>query len=76
VVADISIETGKNLQRGMAQLSEGLLAFVRNPLTHDAKEIRPHEAMRMVALVDMLVRQVDATPVPARAEGDTPTDVR
>jgi uncharacterized protein (TIGR02391 family) len=59
VVADLGTEDGKNVQRGMAHLSEGLLAFVRNPLTHNAAEIDSVAAMRMIALVDMLVRAVD-----------------
>jgi uncharacterized protein (TIGR02391 family) len=63
VVADLSTEDGKNVQRGMAHLSEGLLAFVRNPLTHNAAEIGSLTAMRMIALVDMLVRAVDEAPV-------------
>jgi uncharacterized protein (TIGR02391 family) len=65
VVADLTTEDGKNVQRGMAHLSEGLLAFVRNPLTHNASEIESVTAMRMIALVDMLVRAVDEAPAPS-----------
>ncbi len=77
VIADLGTETGRNRQRGMVQLSEGLLAFIRNPLTHDASEIEPQTAMRMIALIDMLLRQVDAAPVAIAAapqDGETPTD--
>jgi uncharacterized protein (TIGR02391 family) len=62
VVADLRTDDGKNVQRGIAHLSEGLLAFVRNPLTHNAAEIDSAAAMRMIALVDMLVRAVDQAP--------------
>jgi uncharacterized protein (TIGR02391 family) len=62
VVADLRTDDGKNIQRGIAHLSEGLLAFVRNPLTHNAAKIDSAAAMRMIALVDMLVRVVDQAP--------------
>ena len=67
VVGDLATEDGRNLQRGMAHLSEGLLAFVRNRLTHNAAEIDPAVGMRMVGLVDMLVRVVDDAPISTAA---------
>lgn len=62
VIADRKGDTGRNRQRGMAHLSQGLIAFVRNPLTHNTREVEPITAMRMVGIVDLLVRCVDEWP--------------
>jgi uncharacterized protein (TIGR02391 family) len=62
VVNDLADKNDKNVQQGMAHLSAGLCAFVRNPLAHKSEQIEPAQAMRMVALVDMLVRKVEDRP--------------
>ena len=60
VVADLDTETGRSVQRGTVHLAQGILARLRNPLTHEDVELEPHEALEMVALISRVVRDVDA----------------
>jgi uncharacterized protein (TIGR02391 family) len=59
-VADLSTETGQSIQRGTAHLAQGIVARVRNPLTHDDDELDPVDAMELAALISRVVRDVEA----------------
>jgi uncharacterized protein (TIGR02391 family) len=39
VVADLSTKTGENIQRGTLYLAQGIVARMRNPLTHESVEL-------------------------------------
>jgi uncharacterized protein (TIGR02391 family) len=59
IVADLSTDTGKNMQRGTLQLAQGIVARLRNPLIHQTVELEPLEALEMAALISRVVRDVD-----------------
>jgi uncharacterized protein (TIGR02391 family) len=59
VVADLSTETGKNIQRGTLHLAQGIIARMRNPLTHESGDLEPVEALEMVAVISRVVRDLD-----------------
>lgn len=65
VVPNLIDETNRNIQRGMAHLSQWLCALVRNPLAHKPTQLDRAEAMRMVGMIDLLVRRVEDRPQPA-----------
>ena len=58
-VADVSVPTGQNIQRGIAHLAEAIIAAVRNRLTHESAEIPMPEAMEMLGMMSHLLRLVD-----------------
>jgi uncharacterized protein (TIGR02391 family) len=60
VLADLTTETGQNIQRGVAHLAQAILAAVRNPLTHESGEIPMAEAMEMLAMMSHVLRRIDA----------------
>ena len=64
VLADLTTETGRNIQRGTGFLAQGLIARVRNVLTHEKVELDPAEAMEMVGLVSRVARDIEAAPAP------------
>ncbi len=64
VLADLSTETGDNIQRGVAHLAQAIIAAVRNPLTHESGEILMAEAMEMLAMMSHVLRRIDAAPAP------------
>jgi uncharacterized protein (TIGR02391 family) len=71
VIADLSTETGRNIQRGTSHLAQGVVARVRNVLAHESVELEPVEAMEMVGLVSRVVRDVDgASEVASHANND------
>jgi uncharacterized protein (TIGR02391 family) len=74
-VADTQLDpdTIRSIQQGMLYLSQGLWFLVRNPLTHHSTEIEPTEAMRIVGLVDMLVRRVEGKAAPPSSSVEEPT---
>ncbi len=59
VVADLTTESGKNIQRGTMYLAQGIVARVRNPLSHEDDELDPVDAMEIAALISRVVREVD-----------------
>jgi uncharacterized protein (TIGR02391 family) len=59
VVADLSTETGRNIQRGTAYLAQGVLARLRNVLAHEKVELDSIEALEMVGLVSRVARDID-----------------
>jgi hypothetical protein len=67
-VADPALdpETQWNIRQGMVHLSQGLWFLIRNPHTHHSTEIEPTEAMRIVGLVDLLVRRIENRPPATR----------
>jgi uncharacterized protein (TIGR02391 family) len=60
VVADLSTSTGRSVQQGTMFLAQGVIARLRNPLSHEKVELDPQEAMEMAALISRVVRDVDA----------------
>lgn len=60
VVADLSTETGRNIQRGTLLLAQGVWARMRNVLAHENVELDPTEAMEMVAIISRVVRDIAA----------------
>jgi len=73
VVPDLIDENNRNIQRGMSHLSQGLCALVRNPLAHKSAQLDRAEAMRMVAMIDLLVRRVEDRPRPQVSSAEVPS---
>jgi uncharacterized protein (TIGR02391 family) len=59
VVADLAGETGKNIQRGTMLLAQGIVARMRNPLTHETVDLELLEALEMVAVISRVLRDLD-----------------
>jgi uncharacterized protein (TIGR02391 family) len=75
VVADLSTETGVNVQRGTTHLAQAIVACVRNRLTHERAEITPSEAMEMLAMMSHVLRQMDyAAAEPRNSPNQGPLD--
>lgn len=72
-VADMSVPTGQNIQRGIAHLAEAIIAAVRNRLTHESPEIPVADAMEMLAMMSHLLRLVDD---PWRPVGPPPAEAQ
>lgn len=60
VVSDAPGDQGVNMREGTAQLALGIVARLRNVLTHEKVEVPAHEAMEMVAIISRVVRDVEA----------------
>jgi uncharacterized protein (TIGR02391 family) len=62
VVTNLTDDNDRNIQRGTAHLAAALCALVRNPLAHTSSQPDPKEAMRMLAIIDLVMRRVEARP--------------
>lgn len=60
VVSDAPGDQGTNMREGTAYLALGIVARLRNVLTHENVEVPAHEAMEMVAMISRVVRDVEA----------------
>jgi uncharacterized protein (TIGR02391 family) len=67
VVADLFTETGRNVQRGTLLLAQGIIARLRNPLTHESTEPHAQEAMEMVAIISRVLRDIEGGAVTPQA---------
>lgn len=47
------------MREGTAYLALGIVARLRNVLTHENVEVPAHEAMEMVAMISRVVRDID-----------------
>jgi hypothetical protein len=56
----LETETGRNIQRGTVHLAQGIIARLRNPLTHEDLELVPNEALEMVGLISRVARDVES----------------
>ena len=70
VVADLTVPTGRNVQRGITYLAEAIVAGVRNRLTHESAEIEVPEAMEMLAMMSHVLRLVDQPWTPSSTSTD------
>lgn len=59
VLADLSSQTGKNMQRGYMDLFAGAMSAVRNPKAHDNISIPPERALHLLFLGSMLWTTLD-----------------
>jgi hypothetical protein len=48
------------MREGTAHLALGIVARLRNVLSHEKVEVPAHEAMEMVAMISRVVRDVEA----------------
>jgi uncharacterized protein (TIGR02391 family) len=60
IVGDLTTETGRNRQRGMMLIAQGIFAAVRNPLAHQRIVVPAPEAHRMVAMIAFVIEAVEA----------------
>lgn len=60
VVGDLATETGRNRQRGMMLIAQGIFAGVRNPLAHQRIVVPGSEARQIVAMIAFVVEAVEA----------------
>jgi uncharacterized protein (TIGR02391 family) len=58
VLADLSSKTGKDYQRGVMLLCQGVAASIRNPLTHAKHDLSAEEAAEMLATMSLLYRTI------------------
>jgi uncharacterized protein (TIGR02391 family) len=63
VVADLETKTGENVQRGTLYLAQGIVARLRNPLTHESGELNAVEALEMAAIISRVLRDLDGAQV-------------
>jgi uncharacterized protein (TIGR02391 family) len=68
VVADLSTESGRNIQRGTLLLAQGIFARMRNPYSHDNLELDAADALEMLSVISHVVRDVDASVAAAETE--------
>ncbi len=61
-LADLSNETGQSIQRGVMLLTQGVFAAIRNPIAHERVDLDLTEALEMLAVVNFVVRAVNARP--------------
>jgi len=60
VVGDLATETGRNRQRGVMLIAQGIFAGVRNPLAHQRIVVPAPEARQIVAMIAFVVEAVEA----------------
>ncbi len=60
IVGDFATETGRNRQRGMMLIAQGIFAGVRNPLAHQRIVVPASEARQIVAMIAFVVEAVEA----------------
>jgi uncharacterized protein (TIGR02391 family) len=64
VFADLSTQTGKDIQQGLHFLLKGALLAIRNPRAHEQFKSRDEvEALEELALASLLMRRLDAARV-------------
>lgn len=60
VLADLSTETGQNIQAGYHRIFMGVMAAIRNPNAHELfEEMGEDEALEQLGLASMLMRRLD-----------------
>jgi uncharacterized protein (TIGR02391 family) len=66
VVADVTSDTGKSIQRGTTLLAQGVFAAMRNLVAHNDVSIPHEEALEMLATISFVARRIDAAhpPIP------------
>lgn len=57
-LANVATKTGKDYQRSMMLLCEGVAGAIRNPLTHAKLELRPEEAIEMLSIMSLVYRRI------------------
>jgi uncharacterized protein (TIGR02391 family) len=60
IVGDLATETGRNRQRGMMLIAQGIFAGIRNPLAHQRIVVPVSEARQIVAMIAFVVEAVEA----------------
>lgn len=60
VVGDLATETGRNRQRGVMLIAQGIFAGVRNPLAHQRIVVPGSEARQIVAMIAFVVEAIEA----------------
>src|ERR1700683_542037 len=59
VISDAPGDQGTSMREGTAHLALGIVARLRNVLTHENVELPAHEAMEMVAMISRVVRDIE-----------------
>lgn len=71
--ADMSTQTGKDIQAGLRFLFMGAVQAIRNPDAHEAfKSLDQEEGMEALAFASMLMRRLDQAELIKPPEGATP----
>jgi uncharacterized protein (TIGR02391 family) len=58
-LADLSTETGKNIQKGYMQIFAGTITGIRNPKAHDNIDIKGERAIHFLYLTSLLMFKID-----------------
>ncbi len=58
-IADVSTESGKNIQDGFARIFSGAILGIRNPNAHDNIPITEIEAKHLIMLASLLLYKID-----------------
>jgi uncharacterized protein (TIGR02391 family) len=59
VVADLRTENGRNLQRGTHMIAMGLVAAIRNPVSHTLADHDENPAREQLAILSFIARRLD-----------------
>lgn len=59
VVADLRTENGRNLQRGTQMIAMGLVAAIRNPVSHTLADHDEDQAREQLAILSFIARGLD-----------------
>nr|QNO47578.1 hypothetical protein HEDHIHPB_00007 [Methanosarcinales archaeon ANME-2c ERB4] len=61
VLADLSTETGRNIQKGFMQIFAGAMTGIRNPHAHENIPISREKATHFIFLASLLMHKLDCT---------------
>ena len=61
VLADLSTETGRNIQKGFMQIFAGAMTGIRNPHAHENIPISRERATHFIFLASLLMHKLDCT---------------
>lgn len=58
-LADLSTDSGKNIQQGYMQIFAGAMTGIRNPKAHGVLEIDDEKAIHLLFLASLLMKKID-----------------
>jgi len=63
-LADLSTESGKNIQKGYLQIFSGVMTGIRNPKAHENIVIDRKRAIHLLFLASLLMSRIDEASIP------------